>query len=143
MATSFRAQLRAGCKTILDAYQAANPTLLLHTYDAPPESFHTPLAYVEKGVTEALRHANQIRFRTLRVNIVIVNKLIDNEQAAEEQDALVDGLIDYLTDNPSAAVSNSLLEPVLVSDSELADANGTRFSAAIITVEGQIQEGRA
>lgn len=140
--TSFRADLRAGCKSVLDTFKAANPTLLYETYDYPPESYHTPCAYVEKGVNERLQHTSGVRFRTLTVNVVIVNKLMSNNQATDEQDALVDGLLDGFTAAPRAASNASLLQPVSVTDTELVDANGNRYAAAVIAVEGVIQEGR-
>ena len=75
MATSFRQQIRAGCFTVLETFKAANPTLLYEVRDFPPESYHTPLAYVEKAVSETIRHDSGTRQRTVRVNVVIVNKL--------------------------------------------------------------------
>ena len=143
MATSFRADLRAGCKTVIDTYQAANPTLVFHTYDYPPESFHTPCAYVEKAVNESILHDSGTRQRTLRVNVVIVNKLVSNDQATGEQDALVDGLLDGFTAAPHAASSTTVIAPVSVTDTELSDANGIKYAAAVITIEGTILEGRA
>lgn len=142
MATSFRQQLRAGCKTVLDTYKAANPTLLYEVYDFPPGSYHTPLAYVEKAVSETIRHDSGTRQRTLRVNVVIVNKLMSNEQATDEQDVLVDGLLDGFTAAPRAASASTLIQPVSVTDTELTDADGIRYAAAVIAVEGVIQEGR-
>lgn len=143
MASTFRAQMRAGCKTVIDTVQAANPTLLFHTYDYPPESYHTPCAYIEKAVPETIVHSQQLRFRVLQMNVVVVNKLVSNDQATGEQDVLVDLLVDAFTTNHSAAVANSLMEPVrVVHDTEITDANGTKYAAAIVTIQGQIQEGR-
>lgn len=139
---SFRADLRAGCYSVISTYQAANPSLLAHALDYPPESFHTPLAYCEKAITEALVHDSGIRRRTLRINVVIVNKLVSNDQVTGEQDALVDGIVDAFTAAPRAAGANSRIEPVSVTDTELSDPNGNRYAAAVITVEGVIQEGR-
>jgi hypothetical protein len=142
MSTSFRQQFRAGCKTVLDTFKAANPTVLLEDYDYPPESYHTPCAYVEKGVNETVQHTSGVRTRTLRGNVVLVNKLVSNDQATGEQDVLVDGLLDAFTAAPRAASASSLIQPVSVTDTELQDANGNRYAAAVISVEGVIQEGR-
>lgn len=141
--STFRAQLRAGCKSVLDTYMAANPTLLGATYDYPPESFQTPCAYVEKQVRETLTHLASVRQRTLRVNVVIVNKLMSNDQATAEQDVLVDGLVDAFTATPRAASTTTLIEPVEVTlDTEITGGEGVKYAAAIITIEGSIQEGR-
>ena len=138
----FRTDFRAGCKDVLDTYSAANPTLLPHVYDYPPESFNTPCAYVEKAVTETYRHTSGLRQRVARVNVVIVNKLVSNDQATDEQDVLLDGLIDAFTADPHAAGATTLLEPVGATDTEL-EASGTRYAGAVLTIEGSIQEGRA
>jgi len=140
--STFRAQFRAGLKTVLDTVKAANPSALLEVREYPPESYHTPLAYVEKGVNETLQHTSGVRIRTLRGNIVLVNKLVSNDQATDEQDVLVDLVLDALTAAPRAASASTLIQPVSVTDTELQDANGNRYAAAVIGVEGVIQEGR-
>ena len=142
MASTFRAQMRAGCKTVIDGVKAANPTLVGDTYDYPPESFHTPCIYIEKAVPETTTYSQQIRFRNLLMNVVVVNKLVSNKQATGEQDVLIDLLVDAFTANPSVAVANSTLTAVRVADAEITDANGTKYAAAIVTIEGRIQEGR-
>lgn len=143
MATSFRQDLRAGCYSVLSTYQAANPTLLYEVRDFPPESYHTPMAYVEKAVNETLRHDSGTRIRVCRVNVVIVNKLVSNDQATGEQDVLVDAILDAFTATPHGASSTSLIEPVSVTDTELTDANGVKYAAAVIAIEGTKSEGRA
>ena len=142
MATSFRQQIRAGCFTVLETFKAANPTLLYEVRDFPPESYHTPLAYVEKAVSETIRHDSGTRQRTVRVNVVIVNKLVSNDQATAEQDALVDGLLDAFTATPRAASNSTVIAPISVSDTELSDNNGNRYAAAVIAVEGIELVGR-
>lgn len=144
MATTFRNDMRAGIKTVIDGVKAANPTLIFHTYDYPPESFHTPCVYIEKAVPETITHSQQIRFRVPLMNVVMVNKLVSNDQATDEQDDLVDLMIEAFTTNHSAAGTSTLIEPVrVVHDTEITDANGTKYAAAILTIQGQIQEGRA
>jgi hypothetical protein len=140
--STFRAQFRAGLKTVLDTVKSANPSALLEVREYPPESYHTPLAYVEKGVNETLQHTSGVRIRTLRGNIVLVNKLVSNDQATDEQDVLVDLVLDALTAAPRAASASTLIQPVSVTDTELSDNNGNRYAAAVIGVEGVIQEGR-
>ena len=142
MTTSARQDLRAGCASVLTTYQAANPTLLGKVYDYPPESFATPCAYVEKTVNERIEHDASLRRRTLSVNVVIVNKLMSNDQATGEQDVLVDGLLDAFTAGYHAASSSTVLQPVSVTDTEITAGDGVRYAAAVIAVEMSIQEGR-
>lgn len=142
MTTSFRQQLRAGCKSVLDTYQAANPTLLGVVYDYPPESFATPCAYVEKTVNERIDHDASLRRRVLTVNVVVVNKLMSNDQATGEQDVLVDGLLDAFSGDVHAASGTTIMQPTAVTDTEITAGEGVRYAAAVITIEGSIQEGR-
>jgi hypothetical protein len=142
MPTSFRQQVRAGCLSVLNTYQAANPSLLSTVYDYPPESFATPCAYVDKRVSERLNHSSGIRSRVVSVNVVIVNKLMSNDQVTGEQDVLVDGLLDAFTADPHAASSTTLIEPTAVDDIEIPGGEGVRYAGAVITIEGSIQEGR-
>lgn len=142
MATSFRQQLRAGCLTVLNTYKTANPTLLPNIYDYPPESFTTPCAYVEKTVNEKIEHDASTRRRVLTVNVVLVTKLMSNDQATGEQDVLVDGLVDEFTATPNAASTTTMIQPVSVTDTEITAGEGVRYAGAVITIEGSIQEGR-
>lgn len=142
MATTFRVDFRAGLKSILDTVQAANPTLLLHVYNYPPESYNTPCAYVEKAIPETADHMSGVRQRVLRGQIVIVNKLISNAQTTSEQDVLVDLIVDAITAAPHAASGSTLVEYDGVTEVPIADPNGGQYSGAVIAVKGAIAEGR-
>lgn len=142
MATTFRVDFRAGLYSVLVTYKAANPTLLVSIDDFPPESFTTPCAYVEKTINERVEHVAGLRYRTLTGTIVILTKLISNAQATHEQDVLIDGLMDAYTAGFHAASGATLLQPEAVTDTEITAGEGVKYAAAIITVEGSIQEGR-
>ncbi len=143
MATStFRQNFRAGCLSVLNTYQVTNPTLLGTVYGYPPESYATPCAYVEKTVHEQIVHNAALRFRVLACNVVIVTKLISNKQATDEQDVLIDGVMDAFTNTPHAASGQTLIQPTAVTDTELTSSDGVRYAAAVISIEGRIQEGR-
>lgn len=143
MSTTFRQDFRTGVAGVATAYVTANPGLLTAAYDFPPESYATPMVYLEKKIEERIVHTEGIRFRVLTGQLVIVNKLMSNAQATHEQDVLVDGLMDALTAAPHAASGASLIEPVGVTDTEITAGEGVRYAAAVITVEGSIQEGRS
>jgi len=143
MATTFRVDFRAGLLDVANTYQAANPTLIATVYGYPPESYATPCIYIDKKIEESIVHDAGLRFRVLTGNMVLVTKLISNKQATDEQDVLVDALLDALTADPHAASGQTLIAPVSVTDTEISAGEGVRYSAAIITVEGSIQEGRA
>ena len=142
MATTFRVDFRAGLVSVAQTYATANPTLIGTVYDYPPESFATPCLYIEKGIPESVVHDSGLRFRVLTGHVVIVNKLISNAQATHEQDVLIDALMDAYTAAPHGASGQTLIEPKGVQETEITAGDGVRYAAAIITVEGSIQEGR-
>ena len=141
--STFRAQLRAGCKTVIDSVQAANTDKLAHTYDHRPQSFRTPCAFVDNNIAQpTITHDSGTRSRDLLAAVHIVNKLISNDQAADEQDVLVDLVVDAFTAQPRAASSASLIEPVSVDGHEEQDGDAS-YACSIVFVRGRIQEGRS
>lgn len=141
--TTFRALLRAGCKSVLDAYKAANPTQLVHTYNHRPASFRTPCAFVDNVMLEpSITVGASIRRRELVARIVVVNKVVSNEQAAGEQDALVDGLVEAFSDkaNARAASAGAYLVPVSVDADSVTDGDAT-YAASVINVTGVERTG--
>ena len=142
MASTFRVDFRAGLASVLTTYQAANPTLLNKVYSYPPGEYNTPCAFIEKTINERQEMLNGVWQRILTGTVVIVCKLISNEQATNEQDVLIDGLVDAYSTNFHAASGSSEIEPVSVTDTEITAGEGVRYAAAIITVQGTKQEGR-
>jgi hypothetical protein len=141
--STFRAQLRAGCKTVIDSVQAANPTLIAHTYDHRPGKFLTPCVFVDVHITQpSITHDSGTRSRDLVAAVHIVNKLISNEQAADEQDVLVDLMVDAFTAQPRAASNASLIEPVSTDGHDETDGDAS-YACSIVFVRGRIQEGRS
>lgn len=143
MPSTFRAQLRAGCKTVLDAVKAANSTKLVHTYDHRPGSFRTPCGFVDNNILEpSIAHTAGLRFRDLVAQVHVVNRVVSNDQAADEQDDLVDLLVDAFTAAPNAASTTTLIEPVSVDGHEETDGEAT-YACSVINVRGRVQEGRS
>ena len=140
--SGFRANLRAGCKTVIDAVQTAHPTKLAHTLDHTPATFRTPLAYVANNIVEpTITHDSGTRARELIAEIHLVNRIITNDQTADEQDELVDRVVDAVTANPRA-VTGALIEPVSVDGHEEQDGSAT-YSCSIVNVRGRILQGRS
>ena len=140
-ASTFRQQLRAGCFSVLSTYQVANPSQLAHVYDHRPAKYMTPLGFVDNIVTETMVHDSGTRTRTLTARVLLVNKLISNDQAADEQDTLTDGVVDAFTAAPRAASSSSLIEPVGV-EADTLEWDGALYAASVILVRGIEQVGR-
>lgn len=137
----FRTDLRAGCKTVLDSYKASNPTLLAHVYDHRPTRYLTPCAFVDNVILEpTIQHDSGTRQRDMVARVYVVNKYVSNDQTADEQDALVDGIVDAFTSNHSV-VSQALIEPISVDGEEVSDGDAT-YAASVINVRGRIRQGR-
>lgn len=143
MATSFRTDFRAGLLTILQGVQTAHQDLLSQVSDFPPESFATPHAFVAKGMPERISIDASLRRRILTARIVVVAKLLSNDQVTSETDTLVDLIVDAVTADPHAASDSTMIAPVGVEDGpEIPTSDGIIYSAVTIVVEGSIQEGR-
>lgn len=141
--TTFRAQLRAGCKTILDTYKAANPTQLAHVYDHNPGSYRTPCAFVATVIDEpSIDLTRATRTRTLLAHVYVINRLISDDQAADEQDALVDGLVAAFTSdtNIRLASAQSRAQAISVSSDRVVDGEAT-YAASVINVRGEEPAG--
>lgn len=138
--TSFRRNLRDGIYNTLVTYQAANPSILAHVYDAPPADPRTPCAFVAKNVLESVSNTAQIQQRVARCQVYVLNKLSSYSQAADEQDVLVDGIIDAITNANRTAVSGARISISAVDDGEQTFGTAV-YAGAILTVEGAVQEG--
>jgi len=101
MATTFRQDVTAGLVTILDAFIAANPTILRRSERAQPPSVmgDLPLAFVD-GRPERIRHDSGTRERVMSPSIVVVSSIGDNVETVVRHDVLVDLLVDHFTANP-------------------------------------------
>ena len=141
--STFRAQLRQGCFSVIQSVQSANSGVLAHVYDHRPQSYRTPCAFVDNNITQpVIDHDSGTRRRDLVAAVHIVNKLISNDQAADEQDVLVDRIVDAFTAQPRAASSASLIEPVSVDGHEEQDGEAS-YACSIVFVRGRIMEGRS
>ncbi len=141
--TTFRQQMRSGCMSVLTTFKNANPTLLAHVYDHRPSNFRTPCAFVDNVLEEpAINVGASIRRRELNGRVVIVNKLITNDQAADEQDALVDGLVTSFSDkaNARAAGAGAYIVPTSVTSDTVTDGEAT-YAASVINVNATERTG--
>lgn len=146
--TEFRQNVRSGIKQLLDSYQAigSNNLLLLHTYDARPETFSPPLAFVGH-MSEVVTNPGEeggyqsVRARRVAAEAVIVRGIFDNAEQLRLTDVLVDGLVDHFTDNARGVTGLTLLEPTGVEDEDVA-VGGITYLTSTITLRALILEGR-
>jgi hypothetical protein len=103
----FRADVRAAAVTLLTGYRTANAGSLRQIYPGRPLSLHPPCAFVD-AIPEEITVTNAGMQRTPAIAIRLVQGNFDSEEHADQQDALVDGFIDYVIDNKHAAGANTL-----------------------------------
>src|SRR5574338_1085461 len=107
---SNRANARAGCKALLDAYVAAytdasQPTFLGEVLDHPPQRVTGRCAWVNKVVGETFGFGANVQQRVLQPSITVVTKITSTEEYTDEQDAIVDALVALVT---TAAVQTTI-----------------------------------
>ena len=144
MPTTFRVDIVAGLMTILDAFKAANPTLLRRTFPVRPPHFNTdlPLAFVGDR-PESTNHDVQTRTRIVSVSVTFVDRITDNTETMARMDILVDKFADHLTTYPHIT-SNTIWNRWTTLDEQIDVGDGTSLQAVTFTVNDlSISEGRA
>ena len=138
--TTFRVDLVAGVTTMMDAYIAANPTLLLRHYRSLPAQFQDlPSSYLDLR-PETITHSEGVRDRRIAPSVVVVTRLTDNGETTDVHDILVDSLVDWFTSYPHIVAGTSW-QDMTVADEALGPDNqfvGTRFTFGDISkIEGR------
>lgn len=98
MASTFRADLVAGLGTMMNAYIAANPTLLRRhfRYRPPSTVTDTPFSYLDLR-PETIHFDSAIRERIVTVDIVVLDRWTENGEVMDRLDILADSLISFIS----------------------------------------------
>lgn len=96
MATTARQRLGTGATTMMTAYIAANPTLLVRHFRVKPESMNTdmPFSYYELA-PEEVAYSSGTQDRSLTPSIVVVDRYTESGETSDTFDVVVDSLIDF------------------------------------------------
>lgn len=139
--STFRNDIRAGLKTIIDGFKTANPTLLRSTYRARPASIgDLPAAWVG-NLPEVVEHVSGVRSRTMAASVTFLDLLSDAAEVTDRMDDLVDAFLDYLTDRPHITTA-TIWDRVTVEDGEV-EYDGAIYRAVVFGgVNASIHEGR-
>lgn len=115
MTTTFRSDVADGILTVLNAYIAAHPSLLVAAYRARPASFgDLPCAFIENR-PESVTHSQQVRTRLMRPSVLVVDRITDNAETMQRFDTLVDGLVEAFSSSPQF-VTGSIWNELTVDD---------------------------
>lgn len=136
MVTTFRSDVADGILTVLNAYIAAHPSLLIVAYRARPPSLpDLPCAFIENR-PERVTHSQQVRTRTMTPAVVVVDRITDNAETMQRFDTLVDGLVEAFSSNPQF-VTGSIWNEFTVDDTRETigeyEFAGVRFTFADIS----------
>jgi hypothetical protein len=142
MPTTFRQDLRAALVAVLTEFRVENPGLLRAVHAARPESLgELPAAYVG-SFAETITHTAGTRERAMRPSVLVVDTLEENAETARRLDVLVDLLVDRFTANVRR-IGTSIIEPVSVTDGELAVGDAFYRTVEIGFDRTSIREGRS
>jgi len=142
MATTFRSDVVTGFGTMMAAFIAAHPTIILRHFRSRPPSSNTDMPFTFLDLRpEAISHVAGLRERLMNPSIVAVFRLTDNGETTTVQDAAVDLLVDWFTSYPHI-VAGTVWDAMTVSDESLQDGE-TYFAAVRFTFGNiSIHEGR-
>ncbi len=143
LASSFRVQSAAGVASVLNAFKASNPTLLVQVMTARPRgasTFTMPGAWIQAR-SETVSFEHDIRYTVVTVPVVIAVQVSDNQQAEAQMDAIMDGLRDAFTLAYHVTSSVSITAQTAAADTDLPEL-GDPYLANIIAIASTVQEGR-
>jgi len=109
-----------------EAYRLAAVTFLtdfatdsgigLQVYPGRPRTIYPPTAFVDK-INETYTPFTERHFqRTPEVIVTVLHGLFDSADAVAQADRFVDGLLEWVTDNPHAAGGNTLIRVSVTED---------------------------
>ena len=145
MATTFRTDVVAGLKDVLDDFTgAANAFTLVATYTTRPASFARPTPFAFIGIRpETVVHDVGTRTRTMQPTVTIVVQLVDNPTTMARLDRLIDLLHDAFTGRPHLAGNATIWKGGLTVSDEFVAEGDSIFQAVTFTfLDVSTQEGR-
>ena len=139
--TTFRADVRAACVSLLEAYRTASG-IKLQIYRARPATIKPPTAFVDR-ISEADAYpAYTFPSRTPRAEVVVLHGVFDNGDAVDQADAFADGFLAFTVANLDEAGPNSTISVVEMEDDPtfvpdwLPEEYRIPYFATRITLEG-------
>lgn len=112
---AFREKLRDAVVDLLRDY-GDDRELKLSVYRARPKSIAPPHAFIDR-VTERVEYIGPVQMRRVpQVEVVVIHRVFDGADAADQADRFVDGFLDWQADRPHSADPNTVLAVVSVED---------------------------
>lgn len=141
--STFRSDVRAELYAYLVSFKAANAAMVAgDVYKVRPGSLVPPCIYIGGLSEPTINQDASIIQRLMRAEVVLVQRIIVPQEQGEAMDDMVDAMVTYLDSSSREHVAGGLISVVSTRDVEL-DFAGTIYSATVITVQAEVQEGRS
>jgi hypothetical protein len=92
----FRAEMRAAGVSLLQGYTTANSGALRQIYPGRPRSIYPPCGFVDSINESGVLFTAGPTQRAPSMELILIQGVYDSEEAANLQDALVDGFLEYV-----------------------------------------------
>lgn len=143
--TTARADTRTALKTALDAFKAANPSIVSQTYSARPRSLTPPSVFIGHW-SERIALDAQIATRLPLLEVWLIEGTYDNAEDMGRADVLADAFISYFGDGSHSRIGNDTVILGMETDDRevtLGGANGAQatYLATVVTLQLDIQQG--
>lgn len=139
--STLRKDLRAACVTLLEGYASA-ASVKLQVYPGRPRSINPPTAFVDT-ITEVTNTIGPTSYqRRPTAHVVVLHGQFDSKDTADQADTFMDGFIDYVYANVSAAGANTVIGDVSTEDDPnyipdwQDEAVQRAYFATLVSVEG-------
>lgn len=141
--STWRSDVRDALFGYAQSFQTANSAMVSgDVYKVRPGSLVPPCIYVGSLSEPLINQDASILQRRIMAEVVLVQRIIDPKTEGEAMDDMVDAFVSYLDSSSREHVAGGLISLVSTRDVEL-DFAGTIYSATVVTVEAQVQEGRS
>lgn len=143
MTTPWRSTVRDAYVVTLEAFMAANPTLVDRVHRSRPESLADTRCLYVGGMTELIDLHSGVWQRVLEVDIACAIHLSDNAETTDNLEELADAVTDWLAadDRAHCLGADTEQHPIRTTTVEIADG-GIVVPAIAITCSASIQQGR-
>jgi hypothetical protein len=136
MPNTFRSDIIAGVGTMMNAFIAANPTLLRQHFRMRPSTFvkDTPFSYVD-GRPEVIHYDAALRERVMTLELVVLDRWTESGEVMDRMDDLTDSLIVHFS-SYYRMIPGSWWSDLALADEQEEGLVGTRFRWEIHYADG-------
>ena len=141
--STWRSDVRDALYGYAQSFQTANASMVSgDVYKVRPGSLVPPCIYIGSLSEPRISQDASIIQRLMLAEVVLVQRIIVPQENGEAMDDMVDAMVTYLDSSGREHVAGGLISVISTRDVEL-DFAGTIYSATVVTVQAEVQEGRS